>query len=121
MFAGVAVIMFWFLTIPRVITITVQASVSRSVRDIVVEAAIRNDIDVKKFLATAQCESSLRPGVTGDGGNSIGLFQIHLPSHPQVTKEEAFDAYWSAEWSAKKFKINPNIWTCYRNIYGLKK
>lgn len=80
--------------------------------------AIQYGIDKVRFLATAKCESSLRPEVIGDDGASVGLWQIHLPSHPEVTMEQAKDPYFATEWSAKKFKKNPRIWTCYRILYG---
>jgi len=87
------------------------------IEQVIVEAAIRHEIDSSRFLAVAECESSLVSDVAGDGGHSIGLFQIHLPSHSDVTKELASDPYWASEWSAKKFKKNPRIWTCYRNLF----
>lgn len=80
--------------------------------------ADRYEINGKRFLEVARCESSLRPNVCGDGGDSCGLFQIHLKSHPDVTKEQALNPFWAIEWAAKKFLENPKIWTCYRNLYG---
>lgn len=84
----------------------------------ILDTARRHRIDEVRFLETAKCESSLRPEVVGDDGESYGLFQIHLISHPTVTEELAFDPVWAAEWSAKKFAKNPHIWTCYRLLYG---
>ena len=81
------------------------------------EATIRHGINRERFLETAKCESGLRPKIVGDDGESYGLWQIHLKSHPTVTMEQAFDPVWSTEWSAVKFKENPKIWTCYRNLY----
>lgn len=98
---------------------TISPCFIEDIEEIVIITAIRHNIDANKFLSVAKCESSLRPKVIGDDGSSIGLFQIHLPSHPEVAKEEALDPYWSAEWSAKKFKINPHIWVCYNKLYGL--
>ena len=66
------------------------------------------------FIKIAECESGLSPNVIGDGGLSFGLWQIHLPSHPEVTKEQALDPEWATEWAVKKFLTNPKIWTCYR-------
>lgn len=94
-------------------TSTLSLEVERLVND----AAIRYGINQKRFLETAKCESSLRPKVIGDDGESYGLWQIHLISHPSVTKEQAFDPIWSTEWAAEKFKKDPTIWTCYRKLY----
>lgn len=85
---------------------------------VIIEAAFRHGINPQRFLQTAKCESSLRPGVIGDDGNSIGTFQIHLPSHPEVTEEQAKDLEWATEWSAKMFKKDPTIWVCYNKLYG---
>lgn len=38
--------------------------------------------DAKKLVATGYSESGMNNTIRGDGGNSIGLFQIHIPSHP---------------------------------------
>lgn len=81
------------------------------------ETAVRYEIDGQMFLETAKCESSLHPAAIGDGGESVGLFQIHLPSHPEVTAILALNPIESIEWSAKKFKADPTIWTCYKKLY----
>ena len=88
------------------------------IEKIILDAAARHEINANRFLITAKCESSLRPRVIGDNGNSLGLFQIHLPSHPTVTREQAFNPVWASEWSAIKFRKNPYIWVCYKKLYG---
>lgn len=116
------VILIIFLSFPqKTISIAVPTLAPLNEIDIkliIIETALCHEINPQKFLKTAKCESSLREKAIGDGGNSMGIFQIHLPSHPSVTKEEAFDPYFASEWSAKKFKKNPNIWTCYKLLYG---
>ena len=94
-----------------------QPSPQKPLAQVIVEVAYLHEIDAGRFLRTAKCESSLNPSKVGDGGESFGLFQIHLPSHPTVTREMALDPMWAIEWSAEKFRINPNIWTCYRRLY----
>jgi hypothetical protein len=89
----------------------------KSLAEVIVEVARLYDIDEIRFLATAKCESSLNPSAVGDGGDSFGIFQIHLPSHPTVTAEEALDAVWAIQWSAEKFKTDPTIWVCYNKLY----
>ncbi|MEX2053938.1 MAG: hypothetical protein WD883_00060 [Candidatus Colwellbacteria bacterium] len=89
-----------------------------SIEQLIRSTALKWEADADRMVATAKCESGLKPDAIGDDGASIGLFQIHLPSHPDVTKEEALDPYFAVEWSAKKFKINPFIWVCYIKLYG---
>lgn len=89
----------------------------KTIEELIYDAAVRYNIDHDRFLATAKCESSLRPTVIGDDGNSIGLFQIHLPSHPDVLMENALNPEWAIDWAAKKFKVDPTIWVCYNKLY----
>jgi Lysozyme like domain len=39
--------------------------------------------DLVIAVAIAYAESSGNPNITGDNGNSIGLWQINLPNHPE--------------------------------------
>lgn len=61
----------------------------------------------------ARCESNFNYQAIGDHGNSVGLFQIHLPSHPNITKEMALNPYFSISFAIDKYwKDELNIWTC---------
>lgn len=42
-------------------------------------------------VAVAEAESGGRPDAVGDGGTSLGLWQIHLPAHPDVSRACAVD------------------------------
>ncbi len=90
----------------------------KDLKELIHDVAVKEGIDYHKFLATAICESFLVIDIIGDDGNSIGLWQIHLPSHPGITKEQALDPVWATHWSAIKFKENPRIWGCYTKLYG---
>lgn len=47
--------------------------------------------------------------------NSFGLSQIHLPSHPNVSKQEATDPHFAIEFMAKNIKSGRGrMWTGYR-------
>lgn len=51
----------------------------------------------------------------GKREDSHGLSQIHLPSHPDVSKAEAQDPSFSVEFMAQQFsKGNQSIWTGWR-------
>ena len=111
-----------------VATIRIE-KVGDDVKQLIIDAANRHSIDSKEFLALAMCESSLNPTVQsrlrykkdhpqwgvkkGDRELSFGLFQIHLPDNPSITKDEALDPYFAIEWAAIKFKDDPAIWACY--------
>jgi hypothetical protein len=49
---------------------------SENIRTLIIRAAQREGLDPRIALAVAQQESSLRPEVVGDGGKSLGLFQL---------------------------------------------
>lgn len=87
------------------------------------EQAEANGINPELFLRVANCESQLNPKAHGDKhiGNSYGLWQIHQPSHPEVTYEQATDVEWSTQYAVKLFKQRPTAWTCYRLIQAGKR
>ena len=52
---------------------------------------------------------------------SFGLSQIHLPSHPSVSIEQATDPHFSIEYMASEMsKGRASQWSCYKQIYGVK-
>lgn len=51
----------------------------------------------------------------GTREQSYGLVQINLPSHPDVTYDEATDVDFSINFMAKQFaKGNQKIWSCFK-------
>ena len=83
------------------------------------------DVDAGKMEKTMLCEStgsttiqSMHRDPTGPNGreDSWGLVQIHLPSHPEVTREKAQDPDFALEFMAKEFaKGHTWKWTCYKS------
>lgn len=86
------------------------------------ETAIEYGVDPDDAVKVAECESHLRPDVQsfhvskdGTREDSWGLWQIHLPSHPTVTREMALDPIWSTHWSMKHISEGRWwMWTCAR-------
>lgn len=75
----------------------------------------------KEMVATIKCESTFKPGAVGDGGHSRGLSQIHEPSWPEITDEQAFDPEFAVSFMAEQFKKgNERAWTCHRKLFGSK-
>lgn len=61
------------------------------------------------------CESSFKENAVGDNNTSFGLSQIHLPAHPNITKEEAFDREFAIEFMAKEMSEGRAWkWSCYK-------
>jgi len=49
--------------------------------------------------------------------DSWGICQIHLPSHPTVTKEQALNPYWCMHWTAQHFVDgNATMWSVYNDL-----
>ena len=71
-------------------------------------------VDANLMRAVINCESRNVETAIGDGGKSYGLVQIHLPSWPEITKEQAINPDFALDFMAKKFSENrENLWTCY--------
>jgi len=78
------------------------------------QKSIENGVDYKVALTIVEKESRFNPDALGDNGKSRGLWQIHKPSHPDISDEQAFDVQWSTDWSMKQLaEGNCRIWsTC---------
>jgi len=66
--------------------------------------------------AVAMAESGGFAGAIGDNGQSIGLWQIHMPSHPSYDKQKLFDPSYNAS-AAKDISQAGTTWqpwTTYR-------
>ena len=93
-----------------------------SLRDYATYVASKEGLNVGVFLATLKCESDFYNGQsyvknsTGPNGreNSWGVAQIHLPSHPEISKEQALNPFWSINWMVDEWlKGNEWKWTCW--------
>ena len=78
-----------------------------------------NGVNAEHLVATLRCESHFNANAIGDGGDSYGLAQIHLPSHPNISPEQALDGYWAIDWTIQQFYIgNAKLWSCWKRLYG---
>lgn len=83
----------------------------------IVKYANEYNVSAEVIRNVMKCESSFNPNAIGDGGTSFGLSQIHLPAHPDITKEQALDEDFAIIYMAKNIDKNPRQWTCWRMIY----
>lgn len=80
-------------------------------------------IDASTLRDTIEGESGFDPRVQshmqnakdpGGREDSWGLCQIHLPDHPDITKEQAQDPNWCLPWMANQIAQGKgHEWTCY--------
>lgn len=89
----------------------------RSISVIIAENAKRYGVAETTLKKVISCESSFNENAVGDFGNSFGLVQIHLPSHPYITKVQALNKEFAIDFLAKNLSLGKGkMWTCYRNL-----
>lgn len=77
--------------------------------------AVEANVEPSTVLSVIKCESSWNPKAVGDGGYSHGLVQIHSPSHPEISHEQATDPRFAIDYLVSELeKGNGRQWTCYR-------
>ena len=94
-----------------------------TVRNYVEQEAIKVGVDPKMVYSIVNCESGFVPQQskhltkTGEQEDSWGVWQIHLPSHPTITREQAMDVEWSTNWSLGEIKKgNAYLWSCWHKL-----
>lgn len=90
-----------------------------TIKETIHSASVAYGVNESHLLETLRCESKLNPNAIGDGGNSYGIAQIHLPSHPKITKTQALNPTFSIWWTAAMFAGgDADKWTCWRILYS---
>jgi len=90
---------------------------SSTIREFLKNRAIKQGIDADVLLRVIERESRFDPEAIGDGGHSVGIWQIHLPNHPTITEECAKDVHCSTDYAMPLFKKCPWLWTAWRNLF----
>lgn len=86
-----------------------------SLNDLIVKYADKYGVASTTISKIVQCESSGNYDAIGDNGDSLGLVQIDLKFHPDVSRNDAFDPEFSLNFLAYYLSIGKgNLWTCYR-------
>ena len=94
-----------------------QAPIRLSLKQYAEYKALKEGVDPALVSKVISCESSWNPTVAGDSGHSIGISQIHLPSHKNFTVQKAQDPYLAIDWLVGKLKLGEGRqWTCYKNL-----
>lgn len=89
----------------------------KTIDEVIHLSAVKYGVSESLMRQIIKCESGFRPDAIGDGGYSYGLVQIHLPSHPYVTSEQAKDPEFAVDFLAKNLAVNKgSMWTCYRML-----
>jgi hypothetical protein len=106
-----------------------QTVYSTSTAEFIVRSyAVKYGVSGDEMWDTTKCENpTLNPKQqsnyyrNGEREDSWGNSQINLYWHPDITKEQAQDPFFAAEFMAKEFSEgNQRKWTCWRNLFGKK-
>src|SRR3990167_344963 len=112
-------VVFLLLFTPSTASYTAPEPQNRSINDLITEYASRYGVSEKVVHKVINCESRYNPNAVGDGGKSYGLVQIHLPSHPSISKANALDSEYAINFLAKKLSQGQGrLWTCYRIYFS---
>lgn len=86
------------------------------IEDYIIYKAMAEQLDVNTVLNIARCESRFYADRVGDGGKSYGVFQIHLPAHPEVSAEQALNPAWNVNWAIEQMVLGKfKMWSCYKS------
>lgn len=77
-----------------------------------IESAQEARIQPRTALNVMRCESNYDPDAVGDHNHSFGLSQINLPSHPDISKEEALDPKFAIEYLTHGLAKKTDHWSC---------
>lgn len=115
---------------PIVQTLDQTTDMSTStVRALIEASAAKYGVNAVQLRNTLWCESQYKigqseyPDASGPNGreDSWGVAQIHLPDHPDVSREQAQDITFAVDWAAKEFAAGrATQWTCYRLLMSGK-
>lgn len=119
---------------PAPAPIEIPLGVEMTFQEYANQTAKEHGLDIARFLDVINCESGWQSDiqskhtysasqvarnphwdvVVGQQEQSFGLVQIHLPSHPSITKEQAINPEWAIDWMADRWvEGKQSWWSCY--------
>lgn len=86
--------------------------------ELVEQKAEEYGVSASVMKAVIECESNWNVSALGDSGESRGLVQIHRPSWPDISDEEAYNPEFAIDFLAAKLSEGEGqLWTCYRLLF----
>ena len=85
--------------------------------------ATKTGIPWEILAGLSEQESGFGIALSGDSGRSRGPFHIHLPSHPEISLEQAMDWQWSSNWAGQylvELGARNDLFTALRKWNGSK-
>ena len=93
-----------------------------STQEVLALYADKYNVSYERMYKTAYCESGLNPKAINSTSReySVGIVQINLKAHKNITVAQAQDVHFASEFMAREFsRNNARIWSCYTKIYGV--
>lgn len=97
-------------------------------KEMATKVAIANGLNTDHFLGVIDCETGNTWDTTiqskyirkdGTQEQSFGLVQINLPSHTNITLQQAEDPEFAINWMAEEWVAGrQSEWSCWTKLYG---
>lgn len=86
----------------------------------IVKYAKENNVSADVLTNVIRCESNFNPKAINNSPieYSVGLSQINLRAHTNITVEQAMDPDFAIRFMAERIDKSPHMWSCYSKIYG---
>ncbi len=84
-------------------------------KEYVAFVAGKEGVSVKDALAVAKCESGFNKDAlhSTEKEYSVGIFQINLKAHTEITEEEARNPFLNINWAIDQLALGRwDMWTC---------
>lgn len=85
-------------------TINAGQATTSLLKDYAAAQATLNGVSVAETLHIISNESGYNSQAVGDHGSSIGMVQIHLSAHPNITRIQALSPIFSVEYLVSELK-----------------
>lgn len=78
-------------------------------------------VSAKEMKDVINCESSWNPLALKSTNRefSVGLSQINLKAHPDITVAQAQSPEFALTYLAKGLSTSPNMWSCYTQLHEI--
>lgn len=99
-----------------------SSTIKQLIHDKGIEAGL-SEAKIGQIIAVVECESQFENVQSrclyknGERELSFGISQIHLPAHPNITKEQALDIEFAVDFIVNAWVNNEQSkWTCARKL-----
>jgi soluble lytic murein transglycosylase-like protein len=89
-----------------------------SVDELITASSIKYSVKRQIIASVLMCESNNNPNAIGALGE-VGIAQIYLKYHPNISRKQALDPVFSIDYLAHEISHERgSAWSCWRLLYG---